>query len=97
MAGWPSVARKLNEAMYASAKVMLGLQAGVSLGAGGHVRVFHETRLFTRVATTVLQRIVTTRARLDLLPGESVAGIACLGARAVSPSFSLHLSSLLRR
>ena len=61
---------------------MVGLRPGVSLGTGGHVRCFSELRLFTRVAATLAQRIVTSWARIALLPADSVAHVACLGAAA---------------
>ncbi len=81
--GWPVAARRLNDAMYSAVKVLLGLRPGVSLGAGGYVKAFSETRLFTRVAAMVLQLILTTRARLDLLPDDTLARRACRGTRTV--------------
>ena len=53
-------------------------------------------RLFTRVAALVLKRIVTTRARIDLLPDRAVARQACVAVRSVTGATWLdHADALI--
>ena len=82
--GWRKAAKRLNDTHYAIAKVLLGLPAGESLGEGGYVRAFSETRFLTRLGGELAQRIVLARARLLLLPPGSPVEAALLGAAQVS-------------
>ena len=59
---------------------MLGLPAGVSLGSGGYVRAFAETRFLTRLGSEIAIRIVLARARLLLLPAGHPVEAAVNGA-----------------
>ena len=66
--GWKQAVKRLNDIHYAMAKIILGLPANESLGAGGHVRAFSETRFLTRLGGELAQRVVLARVRILLLP-----------------------------
>ena len=60
--------KRLNDTHYAMAKTLLGLPPTQSLGIGGYVRAFSETRFLTRLGAELTQRVVMARVRLLLLP-----------------------------
>ena len=66
--GWKHVVKRLNDTHYAMAKTLLGLPPTQSLGIGGYVRAFSETRFLTRLGAELTQRVVMARVRLLLLP-----------------------------
>ena len=71
-AGWPAVLNRVNRAFYEVAKMLLaGATRPWSLGPGGHVRVFLEARLLTRLGTKLTRRVIRARARMLLLPRPS--------------------------
>ena len=69
-ADWKTADRRLNDAHYRAAKMMLGLR-GVSSGDGGHVRALLESGFLTRLGSRMLQRALVARARLLCLPDDS--------------------------
>ena len=81
--GWPQVVRRINDAHYNAAKFLLGLPAGVSLGAGGHVKVFPETRFLTRLAGRVAERIVMTHCRTRVMDASHPVRTAWAGTKRV--------------
>ena len=84
--GWRCVAQRLNEANYQVAKLLLGLPQGASLGAGGQVRIFSETRFLTRMGSKFVQRTILARARLQCLPTNSPVYSILRGASNVTGS-----------
>ena len=84
--GWREAAKRLNEIHYQVAKQMLGLPHGFSLGTGGHVKAFSETRFTTRLGARLAQRIILARARLLSLPDDSPVNNIILGASEVTGS-----------
>ena len=71
--GWRQAASRLNDVQYKAAKDLLGIP-GVSLGEGGHVKIFAETRFLTRMGARLVIRIVAARARLLCLPPDNPVG-----------------------
>ena len=63
--------KRLNDVHYSMAKIMLGLPAKQSLGVGGYVRAFSETRFLTRLGGELTQRTVLARVRMLLLPPDN--------------------------
>ena len=88
---WQVAVRRLNDVHYNAAKLLLGIPVDVSLGPGGHVRLFAETRFLTRLGARLAQRIIMARCRLLNLPEVSpVCGVVQAASRVIGDTWLDH-------
>ena len=69
--GWRAVVQRFKNLQCDIAKLLLGIDRGVSFVASGHVAAFAETRHLACFGTNIAQQVIMARARLLIVPSDN--------------------------